>query len=36
MEVQLLVFFLSLGEKKSDENDDSDFKIVLHFEAAIR
>ena len=35
MEVQLLVFFLNLGEGESDENDDRDFKTLLHFEAAI-
>ena len=35
MEVQFLIFFLNLGEKKSDKNDDSNFEILLHFEAAI-
>ena len=34
MEVQFFVFFLNLGEGESDENDGSDFKILLHFEAA--
>ena len=33
MEVQFLVF--NLGEGESDENDDRDFEILLHFEAAI-
>ena len=28
-------FFLKLGEGESDENYDSDFEILLHFEAAI-
>ena len=28
-------FFLNLGEGESDENDDSDFGILLHFEEAI-
>ena len=35
MEVQFLVFFSNLGEGESDENDDRDFEILLHFEAAI-
>ena len=35
MEVQFLVFFLNLGEAEVDENNDSDFEILLHFEAAI-
>ena len=35
MEIQFLVFFLSLEERKSDENDDSDFETLLHFAAAI-
>ena len=30
--LQLLVFDLNLGEGKSDENDDSDFETLLHFE----
>ena len=30
----LSYFFLALKEE-SDENDESDFKILLHFEAAI-
>ena len=32
MEVQFLV--ITLGEGDSKENDDSDFEILLHFEAA--
>ena len=28
-------FFLDSGEGESDENDDSDFEILLHFEAVI-
>ena len=35
MEVQFLVFFLNLGEEESNKNDDSNFEISLHFEAAI-
>ena len=35
MEVQFLVPSQNLGERESDENDDSDFKILLYFEAAI-
>ena len=31
----LTYFFLNLGEGKSDENDDSDFEILLHFEEVI-
>ena len=27
--------FLNLGEGESDENDDSSFEILLHFEEAI-
>ena len=26
---------MNLGQGQSDENEDSDFKILLHFEAAI-
>ena len=33
MEVQFLVFSLNL-EVGSNENDDCDFEILLHFEAA--
>ena len=33
MKVQVLaIFFLNLEERESDENDDSDFEILLHFE----
>ena len=36
MEVHfLLIFFVSLREGESDGNDDSDFKILLDFVAAI-
>ena len=35
MEIQFLVFFLSLEERKSDENDDSDFETLLHFAVAM-
>ena len=35
MKVELLVFFLNLGERESDVNDDSDFGILLHIEEAI-
>ena len=36
MEVQVLaIFFLNLGEGESDENDDRDFEILLHFEETI-
>ena len=28
-------FFLNLGEVESDENDNSDFEILFHFEEAI-
>ena len=36
MEAQfLLIFFVSLGERESDGNYDSDFKILLDFVAAI-
>ena len=35
MEVQFLISILNLGEAESDENDDSDFEVFLHFEAAI-
>ena len=35
MEVQFLVFLLNLGEVESEQNDDNDFEILLHFEAAI-
>ena len=31
----LSYFFLSLREGESAENEDSDFEILLHFEAAI-
>ena len=31
----LSYFFLNFGEGDSDENGDSDFEILLHFEAAI-
>ena len=30
----LKYFFLDLGEEKTDENDDRDFEMLLHFEAA--
>ena len=33
--LSLSYFFLSLGEGEIDENEDSNFEIVLHFEAAI-
>ena len=35
MEVQFSAFFLNLGEVESEWNDDKDFEILLHFEAAI-
>ena len=35
MEIQFLVFFLNLGEVESEYNDDNDFEILLHSEAAI-
>ena len=35
MKVELLVFFLNLGERVSDVNDDNDFGILLHNEEAI-
>ena len=35
MEVVFSYFSLDLGEGESDENDDSDFEILLHFETAI-
>ena len=35
MEAQFLVSFLNLGEGASNENDDRNFEILLHFEAAI-
>ena len=28
-------FYLNLGKWESDKNDDSDFEIMLHFEAAV-
>ena len=31
----LTYIFLNLGERESDENDDSNFEILLHFEEAI-
>ena len=31
----LSYFFLNLGEGQSDENDDNNFEILLHFEVAI-
>ena len=31
----LSYFFLSLGEGESDENDQSNFETLLHFEATI-
>ena len=31
----LSYFFLNLGEVESDENDNSDFEILFHFEEAI-
>ena len=34
MKVELLVFFLNLGERVSDVNDDNDFGILLHIEEA--
>ena len=30
--LQFLVFYLNSVEGKSDENDDSDFETLLHFE----
>ena len=35
MKVELIVFFLNLGERESDVNDDNDFGILLHIEEAI-
>ena len=34
MEENVLVFSLSWGEGISDKNDESDFEILPHFEAA--
>ena len=31
----LTYLFLNLGKKESDENNDSNFKILLHFEKTI-
>ena len=35
MGVQFLILILNSEEAESDENNDSDFEIFLHFEAAI-
>ena len=35
MKVQILLFLLNLDKRESDENDNSDFEILLHFEVAI-